>query len=153
MGRRHTFERTCEIAAPAQRVWEFHEAPDALARLTPPWEHTEVIEPPRSLVKGTRVRMRGRVLGLWLPIEAVHVAYDPPRMFADEMVRGPFAYWHHDHIVEPIDEGRCRLVDRIEYELPLGLVGDLAGKPIAERRLDRMFAYRHRVTREACERP
>lgn len=151
MNPRHVFERSVEIAAPAERVWAFHEEPDAFARLNPPWEHTEVLQAPTSLAKGTRVRMRGRVLGLWLPIEAVHVAYDPPRMFADEMTRGPFAYWHHDHLVEPLGPSRARLVDRITYALPLGFMGDLVGKPIAEARLRRMFEYRHRVTREWCE--
>jgi hypothetical protein len=43
------------------------------------------------------------------------------------------------------------LTDDIEYELPLGLLGRIFGGGLASRQLDRMFDYRHRVTRRACE--
>ena len=45
------------------------------------------------------------------------------------------------------------LTDDIEYELPLGPVGRLFGGPIARAGLDRLFAFRHEVTRRECERP
>lgn len=153
MSRRYVFERSVEIAAPAERVWAFHEAPDALARLLPPWEESEVLEPPRSLAVGTHVRIRTRVLGLWFTVEAVHTACDAPRLFVDEMKRGPFAYWRHEHHVEPLGATRTRLRDHIEYELPLGPLGALFGRPIAEARLRKMFEHRHAVTRAACEAP
>ncbi len=51
----------------------------------------------------------------------------------------------------PIDEDSCVLRDDIEYELPMGVLGRIFGKPIAERQLQRLFEYRHRVTRQACE--
>jgi ligand-binding SRPBCC domain-containing protein len=47
----------------------------------------------------------------------------------------------------------CMLEDAIEYELPLGALGQLLGAPIARRTLKRLFAYRHAVTRQAFERP
>jgi hypothetical protein len=43
------------------------------------------------------------------------------------------------------------LIDRIEYELPLGALGRIFGSGFARRKLERMFEFRHRVTKEACE--
>lgn len=146
------FRKVSRIQAPAERVFAFHQEPDALARLQPPWQETEVLELPASLEVGARARLRVRMAPLvWLDIEAVHVAYDPPRMFADELVRGPFPHWHHEHRVEPVSEGVCDLVDAIEYQLPLGILGRIFGAPIARWQLERLFEFRHRVTREACE--
>jgi hypothetical protein len=42
----------------------------------------------------------------------------------------------------------CYLEDRIEYAAPLGIIGNCLLGWIIERKLDRLFEYRHRVTRE-----
>jgi ligand-binding SRPBCC domain-containing protein len=70
-------------------------------------------------------------------------------MFADEMVRGPFKRWLHRHVVESRGES-CVLIDDVQYELPLGLVGRWLGGWVARGMLERLFAYRHAVTRAAC---
>jgi len=43
----------------------------------------------------------------------------------------------------------CRLEDRIEYELPFGLLGNFFAGWMVRRKLARVFAFRHRVTAEA----
>ena len=100
---------------------------------------------------GTRVVLRTKIGPFWQRIEAEHVAYEPGRMFADTMVRGPFARWLHRHIVTPQGPRDCTLTDDIEYELPLGALGRVFGGAFAKRELERLFAYRHEITRHACE--
>jgi ligand-binding SRPBCC domain-containing protein len=145
------FVQASVIQAPASSVFAFHERTDAFERLQPPWQKHRLIQPPASLAVGTRVVLEVKVGPFWQTIEAEHVAYEPGRMFADRMVRGPFRSWLHRHSVEPIDDGSCRLVDDIEYKLPLGWLGRVFGGSFARRSLKRLFDYRHRVTREACE--
>jgi ligand-binding SRPBCC domain-containing protein len=145
------FVRDSVIRAPAAAVFAFHEEPDAFERLQPPWQKHRLIQPPTSLEVGTRVVLQVKLGPFWRTIEAEHVAYERGRMFADRMTRGPFRSWLHRHVVEPIDEQSCRLVDDIEYELPFGPIGRIAGGPFARRSLKRLFDHRHRVTREACE--
>ena len=79
--------------------------------------------------------------------------YEPGRMFADRMTKGPFRKWYHRHIVEPVAEDQCLLTDDITYELPGGALGRLFGGPFARRQLQRLFEYRHEVTRRVCEAP
>ena len=145
------FVKTSTIRAPAATVFAFHEAPDAFARLQPPWQKSEIIKPPTSLQVGTIVVLRTKVGPFWQTIEAEHVAYEPGVMFADRMNRGPFARWLHRHIVSERGPEDCTLTDDIEYELPLGAVGRLLGAGIARRQLEKLFAYRHEITRQACE--
>lgn len=95
--------------------------------------------------------LRTKLGPLWQTIEAEHVAYEPGRMFADRMVRGPFAQWLHRHVVTPQGPHATLLADDIEFELPLGILGRIVGGPIAHRQLERLFEYRHAVTRRECE--
>lgn len=145
-----TFEKRTRIEASAARVFAFHEAPGAHARLTPPWSGQHIVSPARSLAVGERAVLE--VLGpLRLRFVAEHTALEPGRMFRDEQVQGPFARWVHTHRMEPDGDGACLLVDQVEYELPLGALGRIAGGPFVRRMLERLFEHRHRVTKEACE--
>ncbi len=145
------FEKQSLIRAVPERVFAFHELPDALKRLTPPWENVRIIKGAENLQVGAMAVIETRVLGL-LPMRWVarHTQYDPPRMFEDVQVEGPFRSWLHCHIIEPHAEGSV-LRDRIEYEPPFSLFGKLAAPLLINPRLRRMFEYRHAVTRQWCE--
>jgi ligand-binding SRPBCC domain-containing protein len=145
------FVKESLINASPERVFGFHERPDALRRLTPPWEPTRVVKAAAGLRVGSEALIETRMLGLlrvrWL---ARHTAYDPPHMFEDVQVKGPFKSWRHRHFVEPHGKGSL-LRDEVEFETPLGAFGRMAAPLFVEPRLRRLFDYRHRVTREWCE--
>ena len=127
------------VDAPPARVFDWHREPEALAKLIPPWSKVRVEscvgEP---LAVGTVVTLR---LPLGLRWVARHTALEPGRMFRDEQERGPFRRWVHTHRFEPAGDGRCRLIDEVDYQV---LCARLARKQIV-----RMFEYRHDVTCEA----
>ncbi len=139
------------IHASPERVFAFHELPDALRRLTPPWEKVTVIQLAPNLHKGTRAILETKLFGLfktrWV---AEHTVYDPPHLFEDIQLSGPFKSWRHRHIIKSHSEGAL-LRDEVEYEPPLGPLGRLVAPALIEPRLKRMFDFRHRVTRQWCE--
>jgi ligand-binding SRPBCC domain-containing protein len=139
------------IEATPERVFAFHELPDALSRLTPPWESARVIQPAPDLHVGSIAIVETRILGI-LPARWVarHTLYDPPHMFEDVQVSGPFRLWRHRHIVEP-HEGGAILRDEIEYEPPLSFIGRLVAPLVILPRLRRLFEYRHSATKRWCE--
>lgn len=146
------FSRAVEIAAPVERVWAFHDRSDILTILTPPWQPVQVVERSGGLGIGAESEFR-----LWLgplPVtwRARHVACEPPFLFADEQVVGPMDHWLHCHRFEPLGDGRMRLTDEIDYALPAGQATEPLLEAWVGARLSDMFAYRHRVTRLACER-
>ncbi len=146
------FIKESQIAAPAQLVFSWHEAPDAFEKLTPPWERVRIVE--RSapgIQSGTKITLEigvGLLKQRWV---AVHTAYEEGRMFRDEQVSGPFRSWVHTHVVEPRGANFSLMKDEIRYELPLGLLGRLLAGWLVRRKLKRLFDYRHHVTRQACE--
>jgi ligand-binding SRPBCC domain-containing protein len=144
------FVKESSFPVSAEVLWAFHERPDAFRLLAPPWQTMEVIKPPASLEIGTRVVLRTKVGPFWQEIVAEHVAYERGRMFADRMLEGPFASWLHRHVVTSTGPAESVLTDDIEYELPLGVLGRAFGGPFARRELERLFAYRHDVTRRVC---
>ena len=44
MARSNLFVAASRIEAPAEELFRWHAEPGALERLTPPWEHVEMIE-------------------------------------------------------------------------------------------------------------
>jgi ligand-binding SRPBCC domain-containing protein len=71
-------------------------------------------------------------------------------MFEDVQIEGPFASWRHRHIVEPHADS-ASLRDEIEFEPPTGFIGQRAAPLFIVPKLEKMFDYRHQVTKEWCE--
>ena len=139
------FRQESEINAPPEVVFAWHERPGAVEDLTPPWERFEVLEQANGLQIGARVVFKirsGPVLQTWV---AEHTEYDPPRLFTDVQRQGPFAHWVHRHRFEPVVPGKTRMIDEVEYALPIGWLGELAAGWFVRAKLRRMFAYRHQV--------
>ena len=65
--------------------------------------------------------------------------------FVDRQVSGPFKSWNHRHEVSADGASTSTLADRIEYALPAGPLGQLFGGRAVRSKLERMFAWRHRV--------
>jgi ligand-binding SRPBCC domain-containing protein len=128
-------------------VFAFHERDDALPRLSPPFPPVRVVSRQGGIRTGAVVDLRIGPIR-WL---AAHTVYDPPRLFVDEQVEGPFASWVHRHEFEAVDAHTTRLTDRVTFRLPGGpLVNALFGGLVAWS-LVPMFRYRHAVTTAACE--
>ena len=145
------FVKESRIAAPPSAVFAFHESPGALERLTPPWEQVEIVEGGTSLRPGSRVVLASRVGPFPLRWVAEHTEYEPGRMFADRQVSGPFASWSHRHLFLDDGAGGTILRDEVDYEPPLGLLGRWLGSGYLERKLQRMFDFRHEATRRLVE--
>jgi ligand-binding SRPBCC domain-containing protein len=143
-----TFVRRIRIEASAEEVFRWHAAPGALRRLTPPWEPVEV-EREGRIEDGDETVLRLRVGPFAVRWVARISDCLPGRRFRDTQVRGPFAFWQHTHRMEPEVDGASWLEDNVEYALPLGRIGGWLGGWVVRRRLERMFAYRHRITAEA----
>ncbi len=148
---RQQYVKQTSIKASPDVVFSFHESPDALQQLIPPWENMKLVESAGSLQPGSRVVLRGR-LGV-IPIQwiAIHTEYDPPRLFADRQESGPFAYWYHRHRFLDDGQGGTLLSDEVEYAVPLGVIGQWLGGWLIRRKLEAMFAYRHQKTRSLIE--
>ena len=145
------FAKESVIRASPERVFAFHELPDAFERLIPPWENASIIQRADISKVGSRAIIEQKIFGLfpsrWV---AEHTAYDPPRMFEDVQISGPFKSWRHRHIVTQHPNGAV-LRDEIEFEPPLWFLGSLVAPVAILPKIEKMFEYRHKVTKQWCE--
>jgi ligand-binding SRPBCC domain-containing protein len=73
--------------------------------------------------------------------------WEPNRSFVDTQTRGPYHRWHHTHEFEPYDGGTV-IRDRVQYELPLGALGDLVAGRFVSKDVATIFAFRRTKIRE-----
>jgi len=156
------YEREVVVEAPFETVWEFHSDESGLVALTPDWMHLRVesVEGPDGdpdpdvLDAGSTLTSSIRPFGVgprqqWISYIVTREEDDGEALFRDEMVRGPFPEWTHTHRFEAVDGG-TRVHDHVEYRLPGGPLGRLAG-PLGWVGMEPMFRHRHRKTKELLE--
>jgi ligand-binding SRPBCC domain-containing protein len=169
---RHTFHTEQWLPYPIDLVFAFFANPENLPRLMPLWQKARIEEmtvapPPLrpSSSSASQLRSIAAGVGTKLTISFRPFPYSPLRVpweaeidefiwndhFCDRQLRGPFAFWHHCHSTfaksSPNDSGvhieGTLLRDKLEYELPLGRLGEIANSLLIARQLRSTFDYRH----------
>jgi ligand-binding SRPBCC domain-containing protein len=157
-----TFESETHVRAPFKEVWTFHSTLDGLQAITPGFMNLRVEsvrgpddEPdPELLEEGTEANLSVRPFGVgprqgWTTAIIEREREEGAALFRDEMRDGPFKRWVHTHSFYA-DDGGTLVRDHVEYELPFGDLGRLAG-PFAVVGFEPMFRYRHRETKRQLE--
>ena len=143
------FIASTDLPVQPETAFSYHDRPGALDRLLPPWQNLRIVKRSSSIHVGEQVLMKiGTPLGFPVSWLAEHTVYDPPRLFVDQTIKGPVAYWRHEHHFEARGESGCTLTDSIDYRLPMGWLGQTLGGSYFTSELRRMFRYRHQVTRD-----
>jgi len=143
------------IPAPLDAVWEFFNDPaNNLPKLSPPSTGMRVESADMPMKAGSglvtswsgpfgmRIRWVGRIVEHRPPHGVV---FGRAARFVDELVRGPLAYWRHEHDFEAADARTTRMVDRITYRPPWGPLGWLADGVFLRWMIVRMFRVRYRA--------
>jgi ligand-binding SRPBCC domain-containing protein len=102
------------------------------------------------IAMGETVTWQAWQLGLPVSHTSRITAHDRPRRFVDEMDRGVFADFRHEHVFEPLPGGRTRMTDTVTYHAPLGPLGRLAERLFVDTRLRRMLADRNAEIARVC---
>lgn len=125
-------------------AWEFFSSPANLRLITPP-EMGFVITSPALSAKAYqgqiisyKIYPIGKIKTNWVT-EITHVS--EMKFFIDEQRKGPYRMWHHEHHFKDLN-GRVEMTDRITYQPPLGLLGQLAHGIFIKQKLQEIFVYR-----------
>jgi len=145
---RYTLEREQLVPGTRAQVFAFFVDPHNLSNITPPWIHFELLHLERApLAGGTMQQYRIRWLGVPLQWESLIAEFEQNERFTDVQTSGPYRYWRHEHIFEDAGDA-VRVRDRLQYELPFGLLGRIMHALLVRRHLDEIFAYRARIIEE-----
>ena len=124
-------ERSVLLNKGLEEVYGFFSDPSNLQELTPPWLDFRVVGSSTEAVEaGTIIDYRLKVRGVPIRWRSQISAWDPPRSFVDEQVKGPYRMWHHTHTFEEMDGG-VRVGARVRYAVP--------GGPLLERLVERLL--------------
>ncbi|MCX7869695.1 MAG: SRPBCC family protein, partial [Terrimicrobiaceae bacterium] len=142
MSRPLVFEASTPLAAPAERVFDFHQNPRNLILVAPRSLRVMSIEAEPVARPGATFRIRASQFGIPLDWTGLWEIVEPPVLLVDSAPRCPFPGWRHEHHFLPSERG-CVLTDRVSFEPPGGVVGHAAFRIF----LAAMFQARHRATR------
>jgi ligand-binding SRPBCC domain-containing protein len=96
------------------------------------------------------VTWRGRHFGVTQHFTSRITAFDRPRHFRDEMQRGAFRSFVHDHYFVA-ERGGTKMTDVLVFSAPLGILGLLAEKLFLRRYMERLLMTRNEALRAALE--
>lgn len=156
-----TIQHETLLAAPIVDVWRFFTDPvKNLPQISPPGDAVVIESADLPLHEGSRLVIAARdPLGRRLRWESQIVELIPPRAlvfgvearFVDVQLAGPFATWRHSHEFEAVNDRTTRIVDRVDYSLPFGIVGQLANLLLVRWKINSMLRYRAKAVRQILE--
>lgn len=153
MTKRHRLEREQLIFAPREAVFEFFSKAENLGRLTPPFLAFTILTPlPIAMRQGQHIEYRIGMGGVPMNWLTEITEWQCPTRFVDVQLRGPYRYWHHSHEFQEV-EGGTRMLDVVDYELPLGPLGELAHAVGVKHLLKRIFDYRSQAVLREFPKP
>lgn len=136
-----------------ERLYQWHTMRGAFNRLAPPWQNVTLQLAPDEIADGTQAVLELKVGPFRRPWVAEHYDVLEGEGFSDRALQGPFAKWEHEHRFLSREDGDVSILsDKITYRLPLGLLGSTFGSGFARNELNRLFWFRHEVTRLDADR-
>ena len=127
------------VSVPRAEVFPFFADATNLQQLTPSWLGFAIRTPlPIEMRVGALIEYRISLHGIPMSWLTEISAFDPPHMFVDHQLRGPYRTWVHTHQFRD-ERGGTLLVDHVEFDI---LAAPVVG-PLVRRDLRRIFTYRH----------
>jgi ligand-binding SRPBCC domain-containing protein len=132
--------QTTRVGMPLNQVFDFFADARNLNRITPPWLHFEILtKGDIEMRQSVQIEYQLKLRGIPLRWTSEITIWDPPRMFVDTQIRGPYKEWHHSHLLTEIDVSTTEVSDQVDYRVP---GGRLINKLFVKRDLEAIFNYR-----------
>lgn len=142
------FRAHTPLAASAETMFRFHSDPRNLPVVMPPT--IKVIE-----LKTDGPAQEGRLIELYcrdwwvIPMRWTcrWKTVTPPHVLVDEIIKGPFVIFVHEHRFEAKSKNSCIMYDTVTYQWGRSWWGLFVSEVFVRLYLKLMFAYRHHRTR------
>ena len=140
-----------QIAAPPEICFDLARNVDFHAQSLAHTGERVTHRPDRALLElGDEVEFEGRHLGVRQRLRARIESLDRPHQFRDEMVRGAFRSFTHDHVFE-VSAGGTLMRDRIRFAAPFWPLSVVVERVVLRPYLARLIASRGLEIKNAAE--
>jgi hypothetical protein len=145
-------EQSSEIGLPAAQVWSRaiseeginYELSPLLRMTMPAGLRGRTID---DVEVGKPLGRSWILLGRLIPVDyddLLLAELEPGRRFLERSRTLAFAVWQHERIVEPLGDDRCRVTDRLGFELKRGAAWIPGVRRLATAIVRFLFRHRHR---------
>ncbi len=133
------------IDRPITEVFKFFENPNNLEIITPPNLRFEILTNcPKAIFNNLIIDYRIKLFKISFNWKTKIILYNPPLMFIDEQLNGPYKNWVHTHTFKECNGGTI-INDDIEYVVPFGMLGLIVNSIWIKHELNRIFEYRKKI--------
>lgn len=146
-----TIHLTTFISAPVERVFDLSRSVN-LHKISTAHTHERVIDGKMSgLVEdGETVTWQAKHLYKERKFTSKITAMNRPVNFTDEMIKGDFKHFHHQHHFKATDNGTI-MIDVVDFECPYGIIGILLSRFYLKKYLEQLLLTRNQFIKEYAE--
>jgi ligand-binding SRPBCC domain-containing protein len=146
----HQLYREQQLNCTIDEAWRFFSSANNLSKITPK-EMNFIVRTQLSddnIYKGMIIDyFVSPMLNIKMSWQTEITEVDFQKSFTDFQKKGPYKLWNHRHdFIE--NENGVLMKDTVDYELPLGFLGDIAHGIFVKKKLEHIFDYRTKVLEE-----
>ena len=140
----YQFRKKQKVNTTIDELWDFISSPANLKEITPDYMGFDITsdENPIKMYPGMIIRYKvSPLLGIKTTWVTEITQVREKEYFVDEQRVGPYKIWHHQHIIESIENG-VLMTDIVSYKPPFGFLGAIANSILIKSKLNEIFDYR-----------
>lgn len=146
----HQLYREQQLNCTIDEAWRFFSSANNLSKITPK-EMNFIVRTKLSddnIYKGMIIDyFVSPMLNIKMSWQTEITEVDFQKSFTDFQKKGPYKLWNHRHdFIE--NENGVLMKDTVDYELPLGFLGEIAHGLFVKKKLEHIFDYRTKVLEE-----
>lgn len=139
----HILSEVTLISKPLNEVFDFFSKAENLNLLTPPELNFNIITPlPIEMKKGSRIDYRIKLNGIPFNWKTEITEWEPPHLFVDQQLKGPYVLWRHEHRFRAIHTNLTEMTDTVHYLSPGWLLEPLIHHLFVKKKVAGIFIYR-----------
>lgn len=96
------------------------------------------------------VTWKAKHFGIYQTLTSKVTEFDQPNYFVDEMVKGAFKSFTHEHLFEELN-GKTIMTDVFDYRSPFGLLGRLVDSLFLKKYMTDLLEKRNQIVKEFAE--
>ena len=145
-------EIVTEINAEIQLVFDLSRSIDLHLISTEKTKEKAIAGKTEGLIElGEQVTWQARHFGVTQKFTSKIIEFQPPLLFVDQMQKGIFKSFRHEHHFKVISEEKTLVKDILAYEVPLKILGKLADFLFLKKYLKDFLTERNRIIKAYAE--